>query len=64
MLDDFGIGYSFIFYLKCFFIDFIKIDRSFVKLMIDVSNDKVLCEVIIVMVNKFGIKVVVEGVEI
>ena len=33
------------------------------KSMTDVSNDKVLCEAIIVMANKLGIKVVAEGVE-
>ena len=62
-LDDFGTGYSSISYLKRFPTDFIKIDRSFVKSMTDVSNDKVLCEAIIVMANKLGIKVVAEGVE-
>jgi len=62
-LDDFGTGYSSISYLKRFPTDFIKIDRSFVKSMTDVSNDKVLCEATIVMANKLGIKVVAEGVE-
>ena len=62
-LDDFGTGYSSISYLKRFPTDFIKIDRSFVKSMTDVSNDKVLCEAIIVMANRLGIKVVAEGVE-
>ncbi|WP_394224118.1 EAL domain-containing protein [Alteromonas gracilis] len=62
-LDDFGTGFSSISYLKKFPTDIIKIDRSFVKSMTDVNNDKVLCEAIIVMAKKLGIKVVAEGVE-
>lgn len=62
-LDDFGTGYSSISYLKKFPTDYIKIDKSFVKTMTVVSNDKVLCEAIIVMAKKLGIKVVAEGVE-
>ena len=62
-LDDFGTGYSSISYLKKFPTDFIKIDKSFVKTMTDVSNDKVLCEAIIIMAKKLGIKVVAEGIE-
>lgn len=62
-LDDFGTGYSSISYLKKFPTDYIKIDRSFVNSMTEVSNDKVLCEAIIVMAKKLGIKVVAEGIE-
>lgn len=62
-LDDFGTGYSSISYLKKFPTDFIKIDRSFVNSMTEVSNDKVLCEAIIVMAKKLGIQVVAEGIE-
>ncbi|MBU3021651.1 EAL domain-containing protein [Aestuariibacter sp. A3R04] len=62
-LDDFGTGYSSISFLKKYPTDFIKIDRSFVKSMTEVSNDKVLCEAIIVMAKKLGIKVVAEGIE-
>ena len=62
-LDDFGTGFSSISYLKKFPTDYIKIDKSFVNAMTDVSNDKVLCEAIIVMAKKLGISVVAEGVE-
>ena len=50
-------------YLKKYPTDVIKIDKSFVQSMTDVSNDKVLCEAIIVMAKKLGIKVVAEGIE-
>lgn len=62
-LDDFGTGFSSISYLKKFPTDYIKIDRSFVHSMTEVSNDKVLCEAIIVMAKKLGIQVVAEGIE-
>lgn len=62
-LDDFGTGYSSISYLKKYPTDYVKIDRSFVNSMTEVSNDKVLCEAIISMAKKLGIEVVAEGIE-
>jgi len=63
-LDDFGTGYSSLSYLKKFDIDFLKIDQSFVKNLHHDNNDKVLCEAIIAMAHKLGIKVIAEGVEL
>jgi diguanylate cyclase (GGDEF)-like protein/PAS domain S-box-containing protein len=62
-LDDFGTGYSSLAYLKKFDIDFIKIDRAFVQNLAPGSDDHALCEAIIVMAHKLGMKVVAEGVE-
>lgn len=62
-LDDFGTGYSSLSYLKRFDIDYLKIDRSFVSNLTEASHDMVLCEAIIVMAHKLGIKVIAEGVE-
>jgi len=62
-LDDFGTGYSSLAYLKKFDIDYLKIDRSFVCHLTPESSDKVLCEAIIVMAHKLGIKVIAEGIE-
>ncbi len=62
-LDDFGTGYSSLAYLRRFDIDYIKIDRSFVRPMTAESDELALCEAIIVMAHRLGIKVVAEGVE-
>ena len=62
-LDDFGTGYSSLSYLKKFDIDYIKIDQSFVRNLSAGSNDLALCEAMIMMAHKLGLKVIAEGVE-
>jgi diguanylate cyclase (GGDEF)-like protein len=62
-IDDFGTGYSALSYLKKFDIDYIKIDQSFVCNLAANSNDMVLCEAMIVMAHKLGMKVIAEGIE-
>ncbi|MES9849661.1 MAG: EAL domain-containing protein, partial [Candidatus Thiodiazotropha sp.] len=62
-LDDFGTGYSSLSYLKDFHIDFIKIDQSFVRNLEEDSQEMILCEAMIAMAHKLGIKVIAEGVE-
>jgi EAL domain-containing protein (putative c-di-GMP-specific phosphodiesterase class I) len=62
-IDDFGTGYSSLSYLKQFDIDYLKIDQSFVRNLDHDQNDLALCEAIIVMAHKLGIKVIAEGVE-
>ncbi|MCP4386980.1 MAG: EAL domain-containing protein, partial [Gammaproteobacteria bacterium] len=62
-IDDFGTGYSSLSYLSQFEIDYLKIDQSFVRNLDHDQNDLALCEAIIVMAKKLGIKVIAEGVE-
>ena len=62
-IDDFGTGYSSLAYLKKFEIDYLKIDQSFTRNIEPGSDDMAICEAIIVMSHKLGIKVIAEGVE-
>ncbi|MCX7084669.1 MAG: bacteriohemerythrin [Methylococcales bacterium] len=62
-LDDFGTGYSSLSYLHKFDFDYLKIDQSFVKGMTEDSSQHTLCEAIIVMAHKLGLKVIAEGIE-
>lgn len=62
-LDDFGTGYSSLSYLRKFNIDYLKIDKSFVNNLTPDSNDLSLCEAMIVMAHKLGMKVIAEGIE-
>ncbi len=61
--DDFGTGYSSLSYLQKFEIDYLKIDRSFVKEMALGSDSLVMCKAIIMMAHKLKLKVIAEGVE-
>ncbi|HKJ07485.1 MAG TPA: EAL domain-containing protein [Gammaproteobacteria bacterium] len=62
-IDDFGTGYSALSYLKRFDIDYLKIDQSFTRNLQPGSNDLILCEAIVMMAHKLGLKVIAEGVE-
>lgn len=62
-LDDFGTGYSSLAYLQKLDIDYLKIDRSFVKNLVKGSNEMILCEAIIIMAHRLNLKVVAEGIE-
>ncbi len=62
-IDDFGTGYSALAYLKKFDIDYVKIDKSFIQNLETDNYDAVLCESIINMANRLGMKVIAEGVE-
>lgn len=62
-LDDFGTGYSSLSYLKKFPIDYVKIDRAFVRELETSSEDEALCRAIIMMAHSLGMQVVAEGIE-
>lgn len=62
-IDDFGTGYSSLNYLKNFPIDELKIDRTFVKDLLNGENDEGITTAIIFIANKLGMKIVAEGIE-
>ncbi len=62
-LDDFGTGYSSLSYLKYLPAKVLKIDRSFVRDMLDDPDDMAILEGIMGMSSAFRRSVVAEGVE-
>ena len=66
-VDDFGMGYSSLSYLKRFPVDFLKIDRSFIAGLgqdIDgASKDRQIVSAMIDLTHALGLEAVAEGVE-
>jgi diguanylate cyclase (GGDEF)-like protein/PAS domain S-box-containing protein len=62
-LDDFGTGYSSLTHLRNLSADTVKIDRSFVRDVLDDPSDSTIIEGILSLANAFNRKVIAEGVE-
>lgn len=62
-LDDFGTGYTSLNYLKKLPLDYVKIDRSFVKNISNNSKDALIIKSIVSLANDLDYHVVAEGIE-
>ncbi len=62
-IDDFGTGYSSMNYLRILPLDKIKIDRSFIRNLVEDHRDAALVEGVSLIARKLELDVVAEGVE-
>lgn len=62
-VDDFGLGYSSLFYLKSLPVDCLKIDRDFIKDLPGPEKDQDIVRAALSVARALRIKVIAEGVE-
>ncbi len=62
-VDDFGTGYSSLHMLRKFPLDYLKVDRSFIRGVPGSADDVALTEAIIAMAKRLNLGVVAEGIE-
>lgn len=62
-MDDFGVGYSSLQYLRSFPFDTLKIDRSFIREIARDRESQQIVRSILELASSFGLDVVAEGIE-
>lgn len=62
-IDDFGEGYSSMGYLKMLPVDELKIDKQYIRTLIEEPKNLAIVEATIILAHKLGLECVAEGVE-
>jgi diguanylate cyclase len=62
-IDDFGTGYSSLSYLRRFAVDHLKIDRSFIRDLVNPADDGAIVRAIVQMARGLNLTTIAEGVE-
>lgn len=62
-IDDFGTGYSSLEYLQKYAVDFIKIDRAFVRNLVHNPADQGIVKAVLGIADSLKMRVIAEGVE-
>jgi diguanylate cyclase (GGDEF)-like protein/PAS domain S-box-containing protein len=62
-IDDFGVGYSSLSYLAHLSINALKVDKSFISMMVKKDSHLKIVQSIVMMAHGLGLKVIAEGLE-
>lgn len=62
-LDDFGTGYASLSHLRDYPIDYVKIDRSFIKGLPEHPENRTIVTALVQLCKSLGLKVIAEGIE-